>query len=233
MFKVVNLAKDFLNLLVPSKCLSCGFNLLEFEKFVCKSCLNKIPKTRFHELNENNVSRIFFGRVHLQHAFSTYYFYKGSILQRLIHEVKYKGAKELAYELGKEMAFDIVDTDFVKSIDLVIPVPLHPRKEKKRGYNQSDWLASGFADTLKITYSKNVLKRAHYTSTQTKKTREQRWDNVKDAFKVAGEVSVKNKHVLIIDDVLTTGATLESCASKLLGHEGTKVSIVTLAFASD
>jgi ComF family protein len=232
-FKFVNIAKDFLNLLVPSKCLSCGINLLKFEQFVCKTCLNKIPKTRFYENSESVVSQAFWGRVELQYAFSVYYFHKGSILQKLIHQVKYRGVKELAFELGKEMAYDLAESEFKKSVDLVIPVPLHPLKEQKRGYNQSDWLASGFAEVLEKKYSKAVLKRVHYTSTQTKKTREQRWENVKDAFEVEDAPTIENKHVVIVDDVLTTGATLEACAAKLLACKGTKVSVVTLAYASD
>jgi predicted amidophosphoribosyltransferase len=168
-FKLANIAKDFLNLLIPSKCLSCGINLLDIEHFVCKTCLNKIPKTRFFNTNENVVSQMFWGRVHLENAFSVFYFHKGSRLQKLIHEVKYKGAKELAFELGKEMAYDLIGSDFNKSIDLIIPVPLHPIKEKKRGYNQSDWLAMGFAQVLNKPCSKNTLKRVYYTSTQTKK----------------------------------------------------------------
>ncbi len=233
MFKVVTIVKDFLNLLVPSKCLSCGINLIDIEHYVCKSCLNKIPKTRFYGTSESVVSQMFWGRVDLEHAFSIFYFHKGSTLQKLIHEVKYKGAKELAFELGKEMAYDLIGSDFNKSIDLIIPVPLHLLKEKKRGYNQSDWLAMGFAEVLSKPYSKTTLKRIFYTSTQTKKTRVQRWENVKDAFEVADITSIENKHVVIIDDVLTTGATLEACAAKLLNCSGTKVSVVTLAYASD
>ncbi len=216
MLSFLNIAKDFLNLFIPSKCLNCGINLLEVEKFVCKGCLNKIPKTRFYTIPENVVNQTFWGRVKLEHALSVYYFYKGSILQKLIHQVKYRGAKELAYELGKEMAYDLIDSDFSKSIDLVVPVPLHHTKEKKRGYNQSDWLAYGFAEVLNKPFSKNLLKRVQYTSTQTQKSRVQRWENVKNAFEVMDKSSIENKHIAIIDDVLTTGATLKALLHKLL-----------------
>ena len=232
MFKLTTVAKDFFNLFIPLKCHNCGINLLEHEAHVCKSCLNKIPKTNFHKDKENIVNQLFWGRIKLESAFATYFFTKGSILQNLIHQVKYQGGRELAFILGKEMGYDLKDTPFHHSIDLIIPVPLHPLKEKKRGYNQSDWIVKGLSEVLGIPCLERGMKRVQYTSTQTKKTREQRWENVKDAFEI-GDEAIENKHVVIVDDVLTTGATLEACASKLLECKGTKVSVVTLAYASD
>lgn len=230
---ISGILKDFFNLFVPSKCLHCGINLLEHENYICKSCIYKIPKTNFYKDPQNVVSQIFWGRTELAHAFAHYYFAKGSILQGLVHKIKYQGEKELAFELGKEMAFDLKDTEFNYNVDLIVPVPLHPKKEKKRGYNQSDWIAKGFAEVLGIECNKNVLKRVVYTSTQTKKNREQRWENVKDAFEIGNAKLLKNKHIVIVDDVLTTGATLEACANKLNQISGVKVSVVTLAYASD
>ncbi len=231
--KFSDIFTDFLNLFIPSKCLNCGINLHEHENYTCKECLFKIPKTNFYKNKDNPVSQIFWGRVNLEYAFSFYYFTKGSILQGLIHEVKYRNAKELAYELGREFGNELIGSNFHKQIDLIIPVPLHPKKEKKRGYNQSDWIARGIGDVLNIPVSGQVLARSIHTSTQTKKTRVQRWDNVKDAFVVADKTKIENKHVVILDDVLTTGATLEACASQLLQVAGTKVSIISLAYASD
>jgi len=207
--------------------------LHKHENYTCKECLFKIPKTNFYKNKDNTVSQIFWGRVNLEYAFSYYYFTKGSILQRLIHEVKYRNARELAYELGKEFGNELRDSDFHKQIDLIIPVPLHPKKQKKRGYNQSDWIARGVGDVLNIPVSGQVLARSIHTDTQTKKTRVQRWDNVKDAFVVADKNKIENKHVVILDDVLTTGATLEACANQLLQVPGTKVSIISLAYAAD
>jgi ComF family protein len=225
--------KDFFNLFIPLKCLNCGINLHSYELYVCKNCLYRIPKTNFYTDTQNPISQIFWGRIKLEHAFSHYYFTKASILQKLIHQIKYQGAKELAFEFGREIAYDLKKIPFYKSIDLVIPVPLHPEKERKRTYNQSHWLALGFAKELNINYSNKVLSRMVYTSTQTKKTKEERWENVKDAFEVNDVQSIENKHIVIVDDVLTTGATLEACATKLLKVKGVKASIVTLAFASD
>ncbi len=233
MTKLSEIFNDFFNLFIPSKCLNCGINLHSHENYTCKDCLFKIPKTNFYKTPENPVSQVFWGRVKLEYAFSFYHFTKGSILQRLIHEVKYRNAKELAYELGKEFGNELKGSDFHKQIDLIIPVPLHPKKEKKRGYNQSEWIARGIADVLNIPVCNQVLMRSIHTSTQTKKTRAQRWENVKDAFIVVDKSTIENKHVVILDDVLTTGATLEACANQLLQVEGTKVSIISLAYASD
>jgi competence protein ComFC len=233
LIKLPEIFKDFFNLLIPCKCLNCGINLHEYEDYVCKECLFKIPKTNFYKVTENPVSQVFWGRVNLEFAFSFYYFSKGSILQRLIHEIKYRKAKELAYELGKEFGKELKGSDFHKQIEMIIPVPLHPKKEKKRGYNQSDWIARGISDILNIQVSTQVLKRTSYSSSQTKKTRVQRWENVKDAFAIDDKLKIENKHVVLLDDVLTTGATLEACANQLLQVQGTKVSIISLAYTSD
>jgi ComF family protein len=195
--------------------------------------LSKIVKTNFHLEKDNPVSQIFWGRVKIEHALSFYYFIKGGILQKLVHEIKYRGAKELAYELGKESAYVLKESDFFSKIDYLCPVPLHKQKEKKRGYNQSEWIARGLSEVLNIPVEKNILKRKIYTSTQTKKNRQQRWENVKDAFDIGEKHKLEKKHILIVDDVLTTGATLEACAQNILEIDGVKVSIFTLAFAND
>jgi len=233
MHPFVNIIGDFVKLFLPSKCLNCGINLSDFEQHVCKNCLNKIPKTTFKNLKNNAVSLTFWGRVDLEYATSTYFYTKGSTLQRLIQQIKYKGAKELAFELGKEIGYSLLNTDINNNIELIVPVPLHKIREKRRGYNQSLWLAKGIAEVLKKTCEPDVLKRAFYTSTQTRKSREQRWENVKDAFYVTKKELIINKHVLLVDDVLTTGATLEACVIKLLDFSNVKVSIATLAYASD
>jgi len=233
MLIIKGIISDFLNLLLPRKCQHCGMSLHDFEQYLCKNCLYNLPKTNFHKQLDNPVSQVFRGRVDLEYAFAHYYFAKGSAIQGLIHKIKYQGEKELAYELGKEIGYDLIDSQIKNNIDTIVPVPLHPNKEKKRGYNQSDWIARGLADVMHINYEKELLKRQIYTTTQTKKTKEQRWQNVKDAFVVNNIEQAKNKSIVIVDDVLTTGATLEACASKLLEIEGTRVSIIALAFAAD
>lgn len=223
---------DFFTLFIPAKCINCGLNLNKYEKYVCQSCLYKIPKTNFFDDLNNPVSQIFWGRVNLERTFAYYYFTKGGCLQKLVHEIKYRGAKDLAFQLGRDFGTFLSEKSTCK-FDLVCPVPLHRQKEKLRGYNQSDWLARGLSSSLGIGYEKDLLKRKVFTSTQTKKNRQQRWDNVKDAFELGNKSLAKNKHILLVDDVLTTGATLEACAMKLLEIEGSRVSVATLAYAND
>ncbi|MFN8257432.1 MAG: ComF family protein [Bacteroidales bacterium] len=230
---LIEIFKDFFSLFLPSKCLICGLGLQNFEKHVCKSCLVKIPKTGFQNFDENPVSQAFWGRVNLEKAFAFYYFHKGSVLQDLIHEIKYNGLKELAYELGKEIGFGIKKSTTAHSFDMIVPVPLHPLKEKKRGYNQSEWIAKGIGEVLNISVDKKSLVRKIYTATQTKKNRIQRWENVKDAFFISNSKYLENRHIALVDDVITTGATLEACAAKILEIKGSRVSVVALAFASD
>ncbi len=233
MSKITEILKDFFNLFLPYKCTYCGINLYEDEEFVCKSCLNKIPKTHYHKQNISPIDELFMGKVKLEHAFSCYLFTKGSILQSLIHKIKYKNAQELAISLGKEIGFALSETNIPRSINLITSVPLHHKKLKIRGYNQSDLLAKGISEVLNIPFSDNLIKRVVHTSTQTKKNREQRWNNVKNAFEIIEPKNVENKHIAIVDDVLTTGATLEAAASKLLMCKNAKVSLITLAYASN
>lgn len=222
---------DLLNLFFPNVCQACGQPLLQQEKVICLSCLLKLPKTGFHLHEENPVSRVFWGRVNLNAATSFLFFSKGGSVQHLIHSLKYKGNQETGQVLGKMFGADLQKSKLFESAELVIPVPLHPKKQFKRGFNQSECLAHGIAETMKIPVLTNHLIRVKHTSTQTKKTRIGRWDNVKDAFGLQQTSVLENKHVLLVDDVLTTGATLEACAHQLLEIPGIRVSVATLAYA--
>ena len=222
---------DLLNLFFPNTCQACGEVLLKQEQVICFSCLYKLPKTGFHLHAENPVSRVFWGRVNLHAASSFLFFSKGGKVQHLIHSLKYKGNQETGLYLGKLFGEDLIKSELFNSVDLVIPVPLHPKKQHQRGFNQSESIAKGVSEAMNIPLLTNILVRIVHTSTQTKKSRDSRWDNVKNAFAVHKPSALENKHILLVDDVLTTGATLESCSRCLLKIPGVRVSVATLAYA--
>jgi len=224
---------DFFNLFFPRKCNHCGNNLDKTEAEVCKKCLFEIPKTNFYTDAENPVYKTFWGRVSIEFATSGYYFTKKSILQNLLHHIKYHNKKELAFELGKYLGTELSSVENFKNCDVIMPVPLHPVKKKKRGYNQSEWIANGMSEKMDIPVNTNVLMRHVNSKSQTKKNRVERWENVRSAFKVKTPDKFSDQHILLVDDVITTGATLEACASQLIEHLDVKVSIATLAYASD
>lgn len=171
------------------------------------------------------------GRVNIENIYSFLFYRKGNSVQSILHQIKYKGGKELASYLGCYYGKQLIDHKNLEDIDFLIPIPLHKKKEKKRGYNQSEWLVKGFSEAIDKPYLTAVLIRSEFTETQTKKGRFNRWENVKDVFQVIQPELIKNKHILICDDVLTTGATLEAAIVKLKEVEGVRVSVITLAVA--
>lgn len=222
---------DLLGLVFPNLCAACGQPLVRGEKVICLVCGYKLPKTDFHLFTDNPISRIFWGRVNLHAATSFLYFNKGGRVQHLIHQLKYKGNKQVGIHLGSLLGDELKQNGLFKEVDVVIPVPLHPKKLHQRGYNQSDQIAIGIADAMGIRYSFNNLVRNTYTESQTKKNRYSRWQNVSGKFTVLMPHKLEGKHLLLVDDVLTTGATLEACAQELTGISGVKISVATLAYA--
>ena len=231
MNKLQQSISDVLELVFPSMCATCGERLLMQEKFVCFSCWSDLPRTNFHKNPENKVAQLFWGRVNIENATSWYSYKKGSAYQQLIHFIKYKGLKELGYEAGKRYGFELKESENFAEIDMIVPVPLHPKKKKKRGYNQCDWIAHGIAEALKKEVISENLHRNIHTSTQTLKNRYERFQNVEGIFGVRNPEIFEGKHILLVDDVVTTGSTLEACAFTLLQLKNVKVSIATLAFA--
>ncbi len=226
------LLQDFYNIFFPRKCVYCGKNLNKTEKEICIKCLSNLPRTGFINFSENPVFQSFWGRVPVGFAFSMYYFVKQSVLQYLLHQIKYHGRKELAYVLGTELGKEIAASKH-HVYDAIVPVPLHPDKEKRRGYNQSEWIAQGISFQLKIPLETKLIRRHINSKSQTRKNRAERWENVRNAFSITTYQTNDYKHVLLVDDVLTTGATLEACASLLIEQLKLKVSIATLAYATD
>ncbi len=225
------LLTDFLELFFPKICITCGNKLVTQEKFICLDCYHDLPRTNFQFDPGNKAAQLMWGRVKTENVFSFYYFRKGSKYQKLIHYIKYKGLKDLGYEAGKWMGGALSANPALTDFDLIVPVPLHPRKERQRGYNQSEWIARGISDYLGKTVVADNLIRLVYSSTQTRKHRFERWKNVEGIFTVKNPMQFSDKHLLLVDDVLTTGSTLESCSAGLLKIPGVRISMATLAYA--
>ena len=222
---------DLLGLFYPQLCITCGERLISQEKFICMKCWFDLPVSRFENNDENKVAQLFWGRVQVEHATSWFHYRKGSRYQKLIHAIKYKGLKELGLEAGRRFGDVLAEADHFKHVDVIIPVPLHPKKQKKRGFNQSEWIARGISESAEIPLNLNNMHRKIFTSTQTRKSRFERWQNVEGIFGLKNPDEYKNRHILLVDDVITTGSTLEACAYEILKIQNAKVSIATLAFA--
>ncbi len=222
---------DILELLYPSLCITCGGRLASQEKYICMNCWLDLPVSGFDSEQENKVAQLFWGRVQIENATSFFQYRKGSRYQKLIHFIKYKGLKELGFETGKRFGHLLAESRSFNKIDIVVPVPLHERKQKKRGYNQSEWVARGIATVMQKPLISDNLNRLVHTPTQTRKSRYERWQNVEGIFGVKDPDAFIGKNILLVDDVVTTGSTLEACTSELLKVKGTKVSLATLAFA--
>lgn len=222
---------DFLNLFYPKLCLACGQNHLPAKEQFCLSCQFKLPKTNFHLLEENELTERFWGRLPLSAGTAMYFFVKGGRTQQLIHNLKYKGKKQIGIELGKMYGSILKKIPVYQSVDVVIPVPLHPKKEKRRGFNQSQLFALGLAESMQIPWSGKYLKRKVYTATQTQKSRQERMANVLLQFEANHTQKLEGKHILLVDDVITTGATMEACGMQLLEIPGTKLSLAAIAIA--
>ncbi|WP_165838151.1 ComF family protein [Pontibacter arcticus] len=226
--------EDLLALLFPETCYGCDKALGKGEKCICTDCSIKLPYTNFHQndLHElNPLERRFWGKVPVKYAFSYLHFESKGRVQRLLHRLKYKGAQDLGEHIGKQYGYQLAEHKYNLQFDLIVPVPLHKIKLRKRGYNQSDCFATGLAEAMQLPWNAKALARTTYTSTQTSKTRFDRWQNVEQVFMVNLPDEVKDKRVLLVDDVLTTGATLEACAVALLDAGAAEVSIATIAAA--
>lgn len=232
MIRLKEIKDSFLNLIFPHVCEGCGSDIINEESRLCIRCLTALPETNFQIHSGNPVEKIFWGRLSLVSATAQYYFTKESLMQHLMHQLKYKGNKELGFQLGRLMGIALKETNRFNNIDALVPLPLFPSKEKKRGYNQATVLCEGIAEIISLPVLNNVVIRPQHTDTQTKKGRIERWKNIEGKFELVNPEMIKNKHLLLVDDVVTTGATLEACGQELLSSENTRLSIATLCIAS-
>jgi ComF family protein len=227
------MVSDIGGLLYPNLCFACNRSRVDEQgAAICFRCRVKMPETSFHKEDDNYVARHFWGRVPIRHASSLWFFQKGGRVQRLLFQLKYKGKTHIGEEIGR-MYGSILREDqaAVTKADLIIPVPLHYKKLRLRGYNQCDFFAQGLSEAMNIPWSDKVLKRTLESSTQTKKGRIDRWENVRELFALRDMEQVSGKHIILVDDVVTTGATLESCAKVLINNTNVSVSILTIAAA--
>jgi len=204
---------------------------MQAEEVLCISCATHLPRTEFHNTPGNEAALRLAGRIPYIHATSFAYFTTDGLLQHLLHQLKYKGKKEVGIYLGKQFAYDLKQSEWSSELDFIIPIPLHPKKEATRGYNQSLLIAEGLSEILKIPVATSILLRPRHTESQTKKTRTERLKNMENAFQLSGGGKLKNKHILLVDDVLTTGATLEASSLTLLKTENIKISIAVIGIA--
>jgi ComF family protein len=226
-----NLLSSLLHLFYPHVCDGCGTGLTPTEEVLCLSCHNKLPRTGYQHYPANPVAKLFRGRADIRHAMAAYYYRKTSLLQSLIYQFKYHNRKDIALQMGRQIGYMLLQSKWLHEIDCIIPVPLSKSRFRHRGYNQAAILANGIAAVINKPVISHVLTRKNYRSSQTNKSRIMRWENVEDAFSLQHAHILKNQHVLLVDDVITTGATTEACCQALL-PEKIVVSVCSLAYAS-
>jgi ComF family protein len=224
--------QGLLHLLYPKICIGCGTDLIANNQLLCLDCMEALPLTNFLRHDENPVEKIFRGRLNISSAFAYLYFTKQSVMQHVLHQLKYQGNKEVGYYFGRRMGKILQESSRYNDVQGLVPLPLFYKKEKKRGYNQSTLICEGMSEVMKIPILDKVVKRKMATETQTRKNRKERWENIEGKFVLEDEKEIEGKHVLLVDDVLTTGATLEACGAELLKAQNVQLGIVTLAYTS-
>jgi ComF family protein len=220
---------DFVSLFFPRYCAGCEDSLVKGEDLICSKCILEMPRSNYHLDAENPFFQKLRVRIEVKFVMSLFKFVKSGRVQRILHSLKYRNKPELGQLLGKVYGTELVRNGYAGKFDLVIPIPLHKSKKKRRGYNQSEQFGIGLAESLGIECSDDFLQRTYKTETQTRKTRLKRWENVKEVFAVTIPDSIKNKRILLVDDVVTTGATLEAAARVLLDGGCGELSIACIA----
>lgn len=227
---VQSTVNDLIHLFFPHVCVGCGSDVLSVNHQLCLKCISKLPATNFFNQTPNPVEKIFYGRIDVAAAASGYFFTKDSLIASLIYELKYKGNKAVGWYMGEKLGYLIAGSKRFSGIDIIIPLPLNARRLQKRGYNQSVVLCEGITSVWSKPVVAGAVVRKVNTETQTHRGRVTRWENMDGVFAVEQPEAIKNKHILLVDDVVTTGASLEACGSEILKAPGTKLSIATLAY---
>lgn len=224
---------SLLHLFYPHNCEGCGSALVSDAQFLCTRCIHRLPATGFFNKPGNPVEKTFYGRLPLQHAAAVYYFTKGSLLQHLLVQLKYKNNREAGYFLGRMLGHALANAERFAGVEVLVPLPLNPQKEFIRGYNQSALLCEGIREIWKKPVLANAITRTRFTETQTHRNRISRWQNMENVFAVTEPQWLTNKHILLVDDVVTTGATLEACGSSILEIPGTQLSVAAAGYTGN
>ncbi len=222
---------DIVGIFLPRRCAGCDQSLMRFEQSICTDCVDDLPLLRAHDDPHNKVEQVFKGRVRLHAASAFLQFNKDGVVQHMLHRLKYRGDPEVGLELGRRMAEDVMNSPRFADVDVLLAVPLHPRKQKQRGFNQAQVLVDGMREVWPLREVDTGLLRVVHTSTQTKRSRMARWTNVKAAFQLSDPQALAGAHVLLVDDVVTTGATIEGCAIALAEVPGIRISVLACACA--
>jgi ComF family protein len=226
----MNLFKDFVSLFFPRYCLACSNSLVGGEETLCTYCIVHLPKTNY-ELGDNPFRDRLAGRLPITYGVAFLKLKKGGVVQKMLHQLKYKHHPEIGVKLGKVFGNELRQKGLSATFDLIIPVPLHPSRIRKRGYNQSAKFAEGLSYVLEVPWDESISVRKARTKTQTNKSKLERWENVKDVFAIAQSGQVSGKRILLVDDVITTGATLEACGMHLINSGCAQLSVACIAEA--
>lgn len=230
LLQIQNTLQDFSRLLFPHFCLGCGTELKDRRDLICYHCQLSLPITNFFSIKNNPVEKSFYGRLNLEAAGASFYFTKDSLMQILLAELKYKQNISAGFYLGRMMGYQLMASDRFYSIDGIIPMPLHPRKEKLRSYNQATIIAKGIQSVWNKPIIENAVIRNTFSMSQTLQDRIHRWENMEGIFSVKNLEMIQEKHLLLVDDVTTTGASLEALGAALKAVKTVKLSVATAAY---
>lgn len=227
----MKLIDNIVNLFYPHICRICGRTLLTHEKFLCLHCIQNIPRTDFHIKESHPAEQLFRGKIETEEVYAFFYFTRNGDYRQLIHQIKYNGEKRCGQYMGSLFAQELVRDGKLQDIDIITPVPLHRSKERRRGYNQSEWIAKGVADVIQKDIHSRLLCRKRKNESQIHKSLYERWLNTRLTFQLDETADIEGKHILLVDDVITTGSTLLACAEALSELKNCKISLLALAIA--